>query len=71
MNHDKIIFISCLILHSFLFYISLVFMYRGGHKSLYPVQLLLFELGKVTYGHPCIYPIEFSLVLHSSFIAEA
>ena len=28
--------------------------YRGGHKSLYPVQLLLFELGKVIYGHPCI-----------------
>ena len=29
-------------------------LYRGGHKSLYPVQVIIIELGKVTYGHPCI-----------------
>ena len=39
-------------------------MYRGGHKSLYRVQLLLFELGKVTYGHPLIRCLH--LFLHTS-----
>ena len=29
--------------------------YRGGRKSLYPVQIIIIELGKVTYGHPCIF----------------
>ena len=36
------------------------FIYRGGHKSLYPVQIIIIELGKVTYGHPCIVEEYFS-----------
>ena len=36
--------------------------YRGGHKSLYPVQIIIIELGKVTYGHPCI-PINYIVFL--------